>query len=216
MMVAGWAEEENSAQRLENAQKGIAEASWPRKPDNRLSPLSGKMKDTQEITPRFYGQDKEFRTKVWGDSEKEANQASSLSWQGPTGRRWEEARWNQTGDWAEQETRNEKFQPAAESGVARILAYRDLSLKAAPAWSSRPAPFAQGGDASLRMYEGRLTRVRKQVNQEEKSLRDLGGDQQEKFSPAEVEKILAKPVEEWRGTVTEQSATASLPSTGGN
>ena len=53
--------ENNSAQRLGDAQRGMAEASWPRKPDDRLSPLSGKMKDSQEISVRYYGKEKEFR-----------------------------------------------------------------------------------------------------------------------------------------------------------
>ena len=216
LAVAVWADEENSLQRLENAQKGMAEGSWPRKPDNRLSPLSGKMKDTQVISPRFYGQDKEFRTMAWGDSEKDANQATSQNWQVPSGRRWEEARWNQAGEWAEQESWNGKFQPTSEAGSSRLLAYRELSREAAPDWSARSSTWALSGNGSLRMYEGRLVRVRERVGGEDRELRDLGTGRQEKFSPEEVEKMLAEPVGQLRGAVTEQSAAASRPSTGGN
>ena len=217
LSLAAWAEEENSAQRLENAQKGMAEGSWPRKPDNRLSPLSGKMKDTAEISPRFYGQEKEFRTRSWGDAEREAGSFSSSHWQVPSGRKWEEARWNQAGEWAEGENRNTKFQPSADSGESRILSYRELSRESVPDWSSRSSSLAGGTDGSLRMYEGRLTRVRQQVAREETSARDLGPGRQEKFSPEEVEKMLSEPVGELRGTVTTgRSATASPPATAGN
>ena len=215
LSLAAWAEEENSVQRLENAQKWMAEGSWPRKPDNRLSPLSGKLKDMTEISPRFYGEEKEFRTRSWGDAEKETA-ASSFHWQAPNGRKWEEARWNQAGEWADRENRNAKFQPSADSGESRILSYRELSRESAPEWSSRSSSLAGGTDGSLRMYEGRLIRVREQVVREEKSARDLGPGRQEKFSPEEVEKMLSEPVGELRGTVTGQPATASLPATAGN
>jgi len=217
LTVAGWAEEENSARRLENAQKGMAEGSWPRKPENRLSPLSGKMKGITEISPRFYGQEKEFRTRLWGDAEKEVGPSSGLNWEAPSGKRWEEARWNQAGDWAERESRNERFQPSAESGGTPALRYRELSRESAPDWSSRSSSLAGRGDGSLRMYEGRLIRVREQVAREEKNVRDLGPGRQEKFSPEEVEKMLSEPVGELRGTVTTgRSATASPPATAGN
>ena len=216
MTVAGWAEEENSARRLEDAQKGMVEGSWPRKPDNRLSPLSGKMKDLTEISPRFYGQEKEFRARSWGNAGKEASPSSSSDWRAPAGQRWEEARWNQAGDRAERENRNAMFQPLEDSGTSRVLSYRELSRESAPAWSSRSSPLGGGGDGSLRMYEGRLTRVREQVAREEKSARDLGPGRQEQFSPEEVEKMLSEPARELRETVTGQSSGASLTSTAGN
>ena len=84
--------EENSAQRLENAQRGMAEASWPRKPDDRLSPLSGKMKDSREISVRYYGKEKEFRGKSAGGWMKEASLGRKAEWEGAAGRKWEEER----------------------------------------------------------------------------------------------------------------------------
>ena len=87
--------EENSAQRLENAQQGMAEGSWPRKPDNRLSPLSGKMKESQVISMRYYGQEKEFRAKSADEWMKEAAWGREVSWKGASARRWEESRWEQ-------------------------------------------------------------------------------------------------------------------------
>ena len=84
--------EENSAQRLESIQKGMAEASWPRKPDNRLSPLSGKMKDSQEISVRYYGKEKEFRGRSAEGWLKEASFGQKANWEGASGRKWEEER----------------------------------------------------------------------------------------------------------------------------
>jgi len=216
LAVVGWAEEENSAQRMEKAQKGMAGGSWPRKPDSRLSPLSGKMKDVSEISPRFYGQEKEFKTKSWGDSQKEVNQAATSDWGASSSRRWEEARWNQTGEWSGRENKNAKFQPSAESGSPRLLSHRELSPASAPDWSSRSSSLAGQSDRGLRMYEGRLTRVRDQVWREEINARDLGPGRQEKFSPEEVEKMLSEPAGGIRGAATGQSGGASLPSVAGN
>ena len=51
----------------------------------------------------------------------------------------------------------------------------------------------QATDGTLRMYEGRLVRVRQQVNQDATTTdRDLGDGHQEKFTPEEVQKILKK------------------------
>jgi len=211
LVAMGWAEEENSAQRLENAQKGMAEGSWPRKPDNRISSLSGKMKDMAEISPRFYGQEREFGTRAWGDADKGAGQSSVSGWEAPSGKRWEEARWNQAEDWSGRENKNPKFQPSAESASPRLLSHRELSRESAPDWSSRASSLTGSGDGSLRMYEGRLIRTREQVAREDKNVRDLGPSRQEKFSPEEVEKMLSEPVGELRGTVTGQSAAASPP-----
>lgn len=207
----GTAEEESGAQRLENAQRGIAEASWPRKPDQRLSSLSGKIKNLSEISPRIFGSDREFRTHPWEEGQKEASPTSSSAWDGSRSKGWEEARWNQAGEWTRRESQNAKFQPLDNSETARILSYRELGRESAPEWSSRASPLAGGSGGGLRRYEGRLTRVREQVVREEKNVRDLGPGRQEKFSPEEVEKMLSEPVGELRGTVTGQSGGASPP-----
>ena len=41
------AQESSSA--MNNAQRGLADTSWPKKPGNQISPLSGKMKDAKQI-----------------------------------------------------------------------------------------------------------------------------------------------------------------------
>lgn len=210
------AEEENSSQRLEKAQTGMAEGSWPRKPDSRLSPLSGKMKEMTEISPRFFGQDKEFRAKEAGEWQKEARVGSGKTWDRSAGHPWEEARWNQTGTWEEGAAKNEKFQPVPRQDAERLLVYRELERSAAPDWSSRPSRMGGLVDGSLRMYEGRLTRVREQVWREEQPVRDLGPSRQERFKPEEVEKMLSEPRQASDRGLRGQSAKASPPAIAGN
>ena len=146
--------EENSAQRLENAQQGMASGSWPRKPDDRLSPLSGKMKDSREISMRYYGQEKEFRAKPADEWMKEAAWGREVSWKGTSGRRWEEARWEQGRDRVSGQVQNERFQPGRELAKEQMLTYREVEQKSATDWASRSARLGSGRDGSLRMYDG--------------------------------------------------------------
>ena len=200
--------EENSAQRLENAQQGMASGSWPRKPDDRLSPLSGKMKDSREISMRYYGQEKEFRAKPADEWMKEAAWGREVSWKGTSGRRWEEARWEQGRDRVSGQVQNERFQPGRELAKEQMLTYREVEQKSATDWASRSARLGSGRDGSLRMYDGRLTRVREQVWEEQPKERELGPGRQEKFSPQEVERMLADPLGQVRGAAREQSPEA--------
>lgn len=201
--------EETSTERLENAQRGVAEGSWPRKPDNRLSPLSGKMKDTAKISPQFYGQDKEFRVRQAKAWNKEARLGSTTRWEGATGRLWEKERWDQAADWSGGGVRNEKFQPSMNPSAPRVVTFRELGSAPAPEWSSRASRLATRPDGAPRLYEGKLTRVREQVAQKDGNQRDLGPDRREQFRPEEVEKMLSQPVRELRHSATEQPPSAS-------
>ena len=213
--VFGWAlvlsavGEENSAPRLEGAQRGMAEASWPRKPDDRLSPLSGKMKQSREISVRYFGQEKEFRAKTADGWMKDAALSQEARWEGTSGRRWEEARWAEGRDWVSGRGQNENFQTSQELAKEHTRTYREVERRPVADWASRSARLVAGRDGSLRMYDGRLTRVRGQVWREEGKGRDLGPGRQEKFSPQEVERMLSRPVGEPRGAATGQSREAS-------
>jgi len=208
--------EETSAQRLENAQQGITEGNWPRKPDNRLSPLSGKMKESQEISVRYYGKEKEFRGHSAEGWRKESSLARKADWERVSGRKWEEVRWGQDRDWASEKGESEKFQPQTQLASERTVTMREMGQETAAGWSSRIARMGGGREGSLRMYEGRLTRVRQQVWRESEQARDLGAGRQEKFSPAEVEKMLSQPTAEVREATKEQFPAASLPATEDN
>ena len=203
------AEDESSVQRLEDAQRGVAEANWPKKPDNRLSPLSGKMKEISKISMRYYGQEKEFRAKPAERWQQEARIGQKPDWEAAEGQNWREARWDQGGGVLATAAKNEKFQPGAEFASQPTMKFREVEQESMTGWSSRLARTAGGRDGSLKMYEGRLTRVREQVWHEEQAPRHLGPGRQEKFSPTEVEKMLSQPVGELRGAAREQSPAAS-------
>ena len=104
---------------------------------------------------------------------------------------------------------SEKFQPQKELASEWTVTMREMERETAHGWSSRIARTGWGREGSLRMYEGRLTRVRQQVWQESEEARDLGPGRQEKFSPQEVERMLADPLGQARGAVREQSPAAS-------
>lgn len=210
------AEEESSARRLDQARQGMADAGWPRKPDDRLSPLSGKMKDSREISVRFYGKEKEFRGQSAEGWLKEASLGRKANWEGVSGRKWEEARWGQDRDWASDKGESERFQTQKDLALEQTLKMREMEREAAQGWSSRAARMGGGREGSLRLYEGKLTRVREQVWREDQRARDLGADRQEKFRPEEVEKILSQPVGESAPRAREQSPSASPLAAAGN
>ena len=123
------AEEESSARRLDQAQQGMAEASWPKKPDDRLSPLSGKMKEQREMSVKYYGQEKEVRTRPadgWG---KRAPLGEKPRWVGGSESSHEEARWGQGRDWSGGLDKNRPFQPDQEWGKERAIDYREMERK---------------------------------------------------------------------------------------
>lgn len=206
------AEEETSSQRLAKTQEGMAEGSWPKKPDNRLSPLSGKMKNVTEVSPRFYGEEKEFRTRQLGEWQRES------AWKGKTAgdvsahSRWQDERWGRNVSWKDGKTEHEALQPSARAEPGQILAPRTLPRVSAPDWASRSRVAGIRDSESLRMYEGKLTRVRQQVAVQEtdpENERDLGPDRREQFRPGEVEKMLADPLGQIRGQVKERPSAAS-------
>jgi len=206
------AEKETSSQRLAKSQEGVAEASWPRKPDNRISPLSGKMKEVTEISPRFYSEEKEFRVRQLGEWQRESSWKGKEA-EGVSARSgWQDERWDPKASWEDGKMRQDDFQPVARAEPGQILTARNLPRAYAPDWSSRSSRTVLRDQGNLRMYEGRLTRVRQQVSVQERGLeneRDLGPDRQEQFQPNEVEKMLADPLGEIRGQVKERPSVAS-------
>ena len=208
--------EENSVQRLQNVQQGMAGETWPKKPENRISQLSGKMKDTAKISPRFYGQDKEFPTRQLGEWQKDSHLATRAKWNDGSERRWEETRWNQDREWSGAGEKNQKFQSLSEPTLAGFRSSREIEKAAMPGWSSRASRLGGASDGGLRMYDGHLTRVRNQIWDENKSPRDLGPGRQERFRPEEVEKILSQPVGNFQGKTTERSGGASPLATADN
>lgn len=213
------AEDENSAQRLDDAQQGMAEASWPRKPDQRISPMSGKMKSMNEIQAKPYGQKKDISPKSASGWQKEANSLQKSAWQASNGRPWQEARWNQAlGESAGVSQKTAGFQTARSLARDHGITFRGQEPEVAQGWASRKTALQADGKGFPRMYEGRLTRVRETVLREDQSARDLGEGRQEKFAPEEVEKMLSQfqAPNGLREPLKEQPGGASPPATAGN
>lgn len=209
--------QESSAQRLEAAQRDTEEASWPRKPDNRLSPLSGKMKEVNTVSPRLYGSGREFPATKLDTLQQESRLGRRPGWVAPEGAGWDQVRWQGASDTADGKKMNERFQAGAAWEGTRRFTAEELPRKPAPDWASRPSPREVGSDGSLRRYEGRLTRVRQQFLQEDAAkARDLGPGRQERFRPEEVEKMLSEPNALADAALREQPRAASLPAAAGN
>jgi hypothetical protein len=185
--------EESSQSRLDALENGGKDAAWPRKPDNRLSNLSGKMKDFREIPNQDYGGSKEFRSeKLYED-----RQASSLDSM-PLWSMSESGYGKKTSTVFSKDSemnsydQSHRFDPlASNSKEIEVREERQLTRQEAQGWSSRNSRMGQATDGTMQMYEGRLQRVRQQVNRDPSSSdRDLGEGRREKYSPDEVQKLL--------------------------
>lgn len=211
-LVAG----ETSAGRLEDAQEDPANASWPRKPDARLSPLSGKMKSISEISPRYYGQGREFSTIRLDPFEKKSSLGDRPAWEREDGPHRELERWGGGAEFAGGEKKSGRYQAQQTLASSETRVFRQIPGETASGWSSRSDRVTQKSDGGLRMYEGRLTRVRARMVEEEKSVRDLGEGRKESYRPDQVEKMLSQPLGDLRGPVREPPVAASPPGAGGN
>lgn len=185
--------QESSQSRLESAETGSKDVAWPKKPDNRLSSLSGKMKDFREIPNQEYGGSKEFRSGRLYEDRQASSLASVPMWsttETEYGKK-SDMRFNKDSSMAKTDS-SDRFDPSfSKPQEARIREERELSSPEATGWSSRTSRMGQATEGTLQMYEGRLARVRERVNRDAVSTdRDLGNGRQEKYSPEEVQKIL--------------------------
>lgn len=211
-LVAG----ETGAGRLGDAQEDMANASWPRKPDARLSPLSGKMKSISEISPTYYGQGREFSTVRLDPFEKKSSLGDRPAWDREDGPHREQERWGGGTEFAGGAKKSGRYQAQQTLASSDTRVFRQIPGETASGWSSRSDRVTQKSDGGLKMYEGRLTRVRARMVEKEKNVRDLGAGRQESYRPDQVEKMLSQPLGDLRGPVRESPAAASPPGAGGN
>ena len=185
--------QESSQSRLDAAEGGSKDVAWPRKPDNRLSNLSGKMKDFREIPNQEYGGSKEFRSERLYEDRQESSLASVPLWSTTDSVYGKKSNtlFSKDSGMSDNDS-SDRFDPASSrQQEARIREERELSRQEATGWSSRTSRMGQATDGTLQLYEGRLTRVRQQVSRASTSTdRDLGEGHREKYSPEEVQKLL--------------------------
>lgn len=185
--------QESGQERLHAAENGGRDVAWPRKPDNRLSNLSGKMKDFREIPSQEYRGSKEFRAESLYEDRQASSLASVPMWsmtESKYGAK-NESSFNRDASMASQDAPH-RFDPvSSRQEEVAVREEREVARREAAGWSSRSSRMVQTADGTLQMYEGRLTRVRQQVNREATSTeRDLGEGRREKYSPEEVQKLL--------------------------
>ena len=185
---------QESASAMNNAQQGLADSSWPKKPGNQISPLSGKMKDVKQIDQKEYATSKEFKNGRLYDERKESSMASVPMWarsSSAVANKESSLGTHSTSSW--DQTENSRFVQGTRSSFQERenLEQKEFTQKEAPDWSSRASRTFQNEDGTKQMYQGRLIRVRERVAQDDpKMRRDLGEGKKEMYSPSEVKKIL--------------------------
>jgi hypothetical protein len=192
LVSMGWAQ--GSAENLARAQEGMGEQSWPRKTDNHTSPLADKMFESKQVQiKRYEGGQPELGQRLYASAENSDYDTRRLQ-------SMKESSYGvQRSEFSESKRSDldgvmhadvEGKQPLAFQKKSEIQ-MNELTSKEGPNWVTRRSPQYHQKNSELRMYDGRLTRVREKVSRgEDSAQRDLGVGKQEVFKPDEVQKIL--------------------------
>ena len=219
---------QESASAMNNAQQGLADTSWPKKPGNQISPLSGKMKDVQQIDQKEYAAGKEFKNGRLYEDRRESGMSSVPMWaRSSSAVANKESPLGTHGNSSWDQSENSRFSQEASSTLQRKgnLEQKDFSHKETDDWSSKTSRTFQNEDGTRQMYQGRLIRVRERVAKDEPNTgRELGEGKKEMYSPSEVRKILdgqPAPIDPLQKVpvkvpIKAESPMASLPSSAGN
>jgi hypothetical protein len=186
---------ETSAGNIADAQEGMAESSWPKKPGNETSSFSGKMTDFKQMDMRSYEKGKSFQSSRLYEDRKESSLTGTPLWaQGTSSYQGKESTWSARDNSALDGVSHRDYSSRRESSWQKkedVGMRKTIERKEEPDWVSRASPKFQGKEGSLAMYEGRLTQERETMIKEDSSVkRDLGAGKKEMFDPTEVQKIL--------------------------
>ena len=215
---------QETASAMNNAQQGLADTSWPKKPGNQISPLSGKMKDVKQIDQKEYATGKEFKNGRLYEDRRESGMASVPMWaRSSSAVANKESSLGTRGKSSWDQTESTRFAQGTRSSLQGRgnLEQKEFIHKETDDWSSRTSRTFQNEDGAQQMYQGRLLRVRERVAQDDpKMRRDLGEGKKEMYSPSEVKKILEgqpAPIDPLQKVplqvpVKAESPMASLPS----
>ena len=185
---------ETSAGNLADAQQGLADSSWPKKPGSQVSSFSGKMTDFKQLDMKNYEKGKSFQgARLYGD-QKDSKLAATPLWEkGISSYSGKESSWSGKQASGMDGAKSSSFASGRESSWQnKSMGQLDsIARKESPDWASRTSPKFQKQDGGLPMYEGRLTRIREKVaRQEPGEGRDLGEGKKETFNPSEVQRLL--------------------------
>jgi hypothetical protein len=185
---------ETSAGNLADAQQGLADSSWPKKPGSQVSSFSGKMTDFKQLDMKNYERGKSFQGARLYGGQKESKLASTPLWEkGISSYSGKESSWSGKQASGIDGAKSSSFANGRDSSWQNksIGQLDSIARKESPDWASRTSPKFQKQDGGLRMYEGRLTRIRETVaRQEPGEGRDLGEGKKEMFNPSEVQRLL--------------------------
>ena len=219
---------QESASAMNNAQQGLADTSWPKKPGNQISPLSGKMKDAKQIDQKEYAAGKEFKNDRLYEDRRESSMASAPMWErSSSALANKESSLGTHGTSSWDQTQNTRFVQGRMSSLQsrENLEQKEVAHKDSGDWSSRTSRTFQNEDGTKQMYQGRLIRVRERVAQDDPNMgRNLGEGKKEVFSPSEVKKMFEgkpAPIDPLQKApvkvpIKAESPMASLPSPQGN
>ena len=185
---------ETSAGNLADAQQGLADSSWPKKPGSQVSSFSGKMTDFKQLDMKNYEKGKSFQgARLYGD-QKESKLVSTPLWEkGISSYSGKESSWSGKQASGMDGAKSSSFASGRESSWQNksMGQLGSIARKESPDWASRTSPKFQKQDGGLPMYEGRLTRIRETVaRQEPGEGRDIGEGKKETFNPSEVQRLL--------------------------
>ena len=176
------------------AQEGKGGQSWRKNPDKQTSAFASKMFESKEIQiKRYEGGQAELGQQFYasaGDSDYNTRhlQASKECSYSVRRSEWAESERSKLDGVMQADLEDRQastFQKKSEIQLS------DLTSKEGPNWVTRRSPQYHQKSGELRMYEGRLVRVREKVSREEDlAKRDLGVGKQEIFTPDEVQKML--------------------------
>jgi len=219
---------QESASAMNNAQQGLADTSWPKKPGNQISPLSGKMKGAKQIDQKEYATGKEFKNDRLYEDRRKSGMASVPMWErSSSALANKESSLGTHGTSSWDQTQNTRFVQGRMSSLQsrENLEQKEVAHKDSGDWSSRTSRTFQNEDGTKQMYQGRLIHVRERVAQDDSNMRrDLGEGKKEMYNPAEVKKILEgqpAPIDPLQKApvkvpIKAESPMASLPSPQGN
>jgi len=188
----GWAE--GSGENLPRAQQGRREQSWYKNPDNQTSAFAGKMFESKKIQIKSYeGAQSELGKQFYASAENSDYNTRHLQASKDSPYSARRSEWSES----ERSELDGVMQADLEAGKASAfqkkseIQMNDLTSKEGPNWVTRRSPQYHQKNGDLRMYEGRLIRVREKVSREDDlTRRDLGVGKQEIFNPDEVQKML--------------------------
>jgi hypothetical protein len=185
---------QGSAENLARVQEGMGEESLPKNSNNKTSAFATKMFESKEIQiKRYEGGQSELKQQLYasaGNSDYNTRHLQALKESPYSVQRneWSESNRSELDGVMQADLEDRKasaFQKKSE------IQMNDLTSKEGPNWVTRRSPQYHQKNGDLRMYEGRLVRVREKVSREEDLMRrDLGVGNQEIFNPDEVQKML--------------------------